>query len=835
MAEDKKNRLPHLLVSGTATTNRYTRPKTVVTSNLNTPLRNRAQHAKHLLQQLENAQIQEISIIQEQKAFGLDTENGIYLSFESEPSFELKFDSLELQRSGIELCSIKQADDKTIATVFVAEGKLTTFLRKISQYRDEDTTPHNQKTPSKPKNKDLVESISAIKLAALKELWTDSPELFPVTNEIIWWEIWLRNSKKIDYEAFLRKHAQQLEMTVSTEAIHFLDRTVLLVNGNKEQVSRSINLLGSIAEVRQAKETAAFFTSMGHIEQSEWINEALPHINPPPDNSPSVCLLDTGVNENHPLLQSIISPDSVHSYDKPNWGTDDRYGHGTPMAGLIAYGDLTTPLSTTGSIELTHTIESVKVLQAPGSKINDGPYGAITRESIARVEVNTDPKRLYCMAVSTTDGRDRGRPSSWSATIDALTSGYEDERYRLIILSAGNTNPNKRHHYPDSSLTDEVHDPGQAWNALTVGGYTEKAWLDLGEYPGWQPIAPTGDLSPSSCTSMEWAKNWPIKPDIVMEAGNMAINPENGTADYIDDSLQLLTTGHQFTLNKPLISFGDTSAASALAARLAAMLMAQYPDYWPETIRALLVHSARWTDAMKSRFLPNIERNHRRSHYRQLLRYCGYGTPNTEELFWSAKSELTLVAQDMLQPFQKEKSNIKTRDINIHSLPWPTEVLHSLPDDTRVEMKVTLSYFVEPNPGERGWANKYRYASHGLRFDVRRPLESIKKFQQRINQQARDEEYNRNTAKDSGKWLLGENLRKLGSIHSDTWSGSAAELAQRRYIAVYPLIGWWKERHNLQRWGKQARYSLIVTIKTPSIETDIYTPVSNQISVEIAI
>ncbi|MDP1557622.1 MAG: hypothetical protein Q8K59_12405 [Nitrosomonas sp.] len=188
-----------------------------------------------------------------------------------------------------------------------------------------------------------------------------------------------------------------------------------------------------------------------------------------------------------------------------------------------------------------------------------------------------------------------------------------------------------------------------------------------------------------------------------------------------------------------------------------------------------------------------------------------------------------------MQPYDKEKSTVKTSDINLHSLPWPSEVLRDLPADTRVEMRSTLSYFIEPNPGSRGWVNKYRYASHGLRFDVRRSLESLDEFKQRINQVARDEEYNRQSKPESGEWQLGENLRSLGSIHSDTWYGSAAELAERGYIAVYPVLGWWKERANLERWGKQARYALIVSIKTPGIETDIYTPVENQISLPVVV
>ncbi len=828
MAEDHKDRLPHLLLHETASTERYTRPGTGGGRKLKTPPRTRAQHAESLLQQFEAAREQESDIIQAQKAFGLDAGNGLYLTFESESEFDLKFQSLEYERSGIELCSVKEFEGREVATVFVPEGKLEYFLRKIIRYRDED----KKEKPGEPKEQELIESISAIKLAALEQLFTDDPDLFPKDDEAIWWEVWLRNSDQIDHEAFLREHAAQLEMRVSEESIQFLDRTVVLVHGTKVQMTRSIRLLGAIAEVRRAKDAADFYTGMDRQEQQGWINHALERLTPPPEDAPSICLLDTGLNEKHPLLQPAADPADMHSYDAPNWGTDDRYGHGTPMGGLSVYGDLTEPLSGDDPIELTHWLESVKIMPEPGHHQDKHLYGAITRESISRVEIKRPGRdRTFCMAVTTTDNRDRGRPSSWSAAIDAITSGSEDDTRRLVILSAGNTDLVERQQYPDSNLTDEVHDPGQAWNALTVGGYTEKVLLDTAKYPGWQPIAPAGDLAPSSCTSMDWRKTWPIKPDVVMEAGNMAINPDDGSADYIDDALQLLTTGHQFAIGKQLLSFGDTSAASALAAKLAARVQAQYSDYWPETVRALLVHSATWTETMWTRMLPA---NPKQSDFRRLLRYCGYGVPDEAVLLWSASNALTLIAQESLQPFFKDDDKrIKTRDVHLHALPWPVEVLEEL-GEAPVEMRVTLSYFIEPNPGERGWANKYRYASHGLRFAVRRPLETEQQFHQRINQYARDEEYQKQTPQDQG-WLLGERLRNFGSIHSDTWQGTATELAARRHIAVYPILGWWKERPNLERWGRQARYALIVSIRTPGVETDIYTPVANMIGVPVPV
>ena len=264
-------------------------------------------------------------------------------------------------------------------------------------------------------------------------------------------------------------------------------------------------------------------------------------------------------------------------------------------------------------------------------------------------------------------------------------------------------------------MTDSIHDPAQAWNALTVGGCTDKVLIDAVRYPGWQPLAERGDLSPCSCTSTTWGK-WPLKPDIVMEAGNMASNPALPDPDYIDDGLQLLSTGHDFIGQRPLVTFGDTSASAALAARFAAMVWAKYPALNPETVRALMVHSAEWTPAMVARFT----NDHGDVDYKNLLRCFGYGVPNLRRLLSSLNNSLTLVSESSLQPFFKDGGRIKTREMRPHPLPWPTEALQAL-ENADVSMRVTLSYFVEPSPGARGWTPRYGYQSHGLRFAVRNP------------------------------------------------------------------------------------------------------------------
>jgi len=289
----------------------------------------------------------------------------------------------------------------------------------------------------------------------------------------------------------------------------------------------------------------------------------------------------------------------------------------------------------------------------------------------------------------------------------------------------------------------------------------------------------------------------------------------------------LLTT-HWRLIEKLLTVSGDTSAATSLAARMAATLQAEYPEFWPETIRALLVHSAEWSPAMKARFNPLNDNKE------NLLRYCGFGAPDFMKALRSAANSLTLIAQDELQPFDKINGRYQTFDMHLHSIPWPEDVLQGL-GETDVDMKVTLSYFIEPNPASRGWTKKFNYASCGLRFEVKRPLESVAHFMQRINKAARDEEYSRTTGGSSSNWFLGTNLRSKGSLHSDHWSGTASELSQCGYVAVYPVTGWWKERHQLGRWNRKARYSLIVSISTPRIDVDLYTPIINQIKPVIQI
>jgi hypothetical protein len=264
------------------------------------------------------------------------------------------------------------------------------------------------------------------------------------------------------------------------------------------------------------------------------------------------------------------------------------------------------------------------------------------------------------MAVSAPDQRDRGLPTSWSAEIDSLSSAADDQEAgirKLFVLSGGNRSfEDLARNCFDGSLTDSIHDPGQSWNAVTVGGYTQRALITEPVYKGWSPLANAGELSPSSTTSKTWVSQWPIKPEIVAESGNYAIAPNDEITSC--DSLGLLTTNRRFP-TPYFTTTGDTSAAAANIAHLAAIISARYPKAWPETLRAILIHSARWNKQMmaQAKFDPSVSK----ANLETLLRCFGYGAPNLERALESTGNALTLIAQEKILPFEKYTNTCPTR------------------------------------------------------------------------------------------------------------------------------------------------------------------------------
>jgi hypothetical protein len=750
--------------------------------------------------------------------------SGVYLEVELRRGE--KPDLLEGKRDGMRPGATRRDEDETtIVALYVPDAARPALEHILQDYRSGPLTPLRQKPP----RQDRVEAIEAIRQARLETLWTDEPEALPANpQEVIWWEVWCFKS--------LADHVVSAVDRLGARAasldnrLQFPEFTVIPVLASRVIIELMLFATVGIAELRRASATPTVLIEeredqFGRVqslaERTIW----------PPNDAPAVCLLDTGVNRAHMLIEPALSAADTTAVREEWGGGDAPEGHGTGMAGLALHGDLLAPLSDEREVILTHRLESVKVVPPDGFPPNDPKsYGSITQAAAARAEIAApDRSRVFCLAV-TNENVSGSRPTTWSSAIDQAAAGQmlgdeEGAPRRLFLVSAGNAPPHIERERILPADDYPIEDPAQAWNALTVGGYTDKVAIDDDGLEQWTPFSVAGDLSPFTRTSVTWPQGRaPFKPEIVMEAGNRAVDP-TGHEVLTAESLQLLTTGSAVDTH-PLVPFAATSAAVAQAARLAAMLTAAFPDLWPETVRALIIHSAEWTEIMK---VP-LDGANKRDAY-ALLRRFGYGVPSFERAVASAQNHLALVAQNTITPFRIQGQR-KFRECHFYRLPWPREKLEELGGQD-IRLKITLSYFIEPNPGSSSAVDPQRYQSFGLRFDLRRRLETEVQFLRRVNPCERDDPMHREPGVADEGWRFGPQSISAGSLHCDEWTGPAIQLVTRDLICVKPVMGWWRTRGTTEECKRTARYAVIATLSSPDVDIDLYTPIETLIAREV--
>ena len=787
---------------------------------------------------------------QDQRRADFDLEElqslGVVITLEGGRGFPLKLESLE-QRSRHRdaprpkwlLLSVHPETDSSPerAQVWVSDEYRAKFLELFEKFLGAETSS------GKPRNAPLVANIARIKAAALVDLWQSGGD--PPTTGLHWWEVWLQPTDKALELA--SSFADEGKLQITERALKLDNRHVVWMRARWDDLSALLFSAVPVTELRRPTFVDTI-EDLERDEQQEYIGDLAARVIAAGDDSSAVCLLDTGVRRTHVLLEPSLAADDAHSVVGQQTGDVD--GHGTAMAGLALLGPLDPLLLGTDSERLLHRLESVKLLpdqlrpDQPRHRHEPEAYGVVTAEAVALPEITKgDRRRAYAMPI-TSEADQPGEPSLWSATIDALAAGPDvgrtdgviellgvptDSAKRLIVVSAGNVDPPYETAYLEKCDHSPIQDPAQAWNAVIVGASTHLVESSSDpSFTGWSPLAEEGDVSPHSRTSViAGGDQWPIRPDICMEGGNVLTD---GAGDFhaCHPVVSLRTTGDD---DRAVRSANATSAATAQAARLAARALAIYPDYWPETIRGLLTHQAEWTPRMRKA----IDEETGKKKRRQLLKRYGWGIPDDDAVLSSARNAVTMVVQDSFVPFTGHDHAI--RQFRLHELPWPAQALGDL-GATDVELRVTLSYFIEPSASRRGWRRRYAYASHGLRFELRAPNETTEEFVRHINRATdREEDGDRAASSGTENWLIGPDQRNKGSLHQDVWMGHGAELATSGVVAVHAVGGWWKNNKRKDRQDLPVRYALLVSLRTPAQDIDLYTPVAVEIDVptEIAV
>ncbi len=565
-------------------------------------------------------------------------------------------------------------------------------------------------------------------------------------------------------------------------------------------------------------------------------------LQPPAVDAPAVVILDTGIATAHPLLKPAILSATTASDLIPS--PEDTNGHGTKMAGVALYRDLGAAIER-GNAVAPHWLQSSRLLVQPGqgtaSDDNYVNWPVLTLGAVRSAE-DADPRprdRVFVLAITRTMQEpplDGLVATLWSQAIDQIV--HHEGHGRLLVVSAGNARYDQwlalAEQHPQLQLSEKIHQPAQAANALTVGAFTTRVELPGSkDYAEAQVVAKRpGGISPFTSTGLS-GNEWPIKPDVVMEGGNLAIS--GSLPDASVPTLSALTTNHRHTLGQPLGQISMTSEATARAANLAACIWAVEPKLRPETIRGLIVHSASWTPEMVAQFGGMNDR----------LPACGYGVPDERLARECAQERATVLIEDEMpnavveeEPKKKppKRPTTKTtepklrRKLKLFRLPIPSELLGETDPD--VELRVTLSYFTEPNKFGRTV-----FRGLDLKWDMQGPQESESAFLQRINVLKRpkgaDGKRQKVAATKSFPWDLGVQLRSRGTVQSDRWRGKMSALAGDKLIAIIPVLGWWDQRRHLKEQGM--RFSLIVSVFGPGVYAAIKPRVEVPISMSIEI
>lgn len=756
----------------------------------------------------------------------VESVGGTYLNFQVAKA-SLVEESLDTTR-GAQLMNVRPVDGNGAeeqVTLFLPQERINWFNRKLNEYdRNPDVVvdENGEEKTKKRKNQRLVNAVSDIQAARLQHFFSLQTDLLAlqdgVARDI---EVWFAEETYDDDT--VKEKLRALGILHGARTLVFNQVIILLVNANAHQLMQIVHSLRGVTEFRIYHDPSVLL-SKNEVGTSEWMHLIQQDIIRADDPLVRIAVLDTGVNPNHPLLSDFLpSERCVSAIASGN--TLDQENHGTGLASLALYGDLTDVIYSGSRVRITSDLSSVKLLSLnEGERNKQEMYALITEDAI--LQGKESGACILCSAVTDKDHSvDDARASSTSAAIDETL--YNDGKCdSVFLISAGNVEQRLNGlPYPDYLYLENIQDPAQAWNAITVGAYTNKVAIHDPSWANQNVVAPADGISPFSRTSVLWGAN-AVKPEILMEGGNSILYGDT-LASPEDLSLIVAHAGNGLVPGGFDI-FNATSAATGLATRLAAKIKYYNPNLKALSIRALMIHSADWTQEMK-----DMCTDHGILNVKTLLHSCGYGVPDEKKAIVSSDSRVTFIAEDVIKPFTQGSANkLKFGYMNLYKMPWPKDLLMSLGDQT-VRLKITLSYYIKPSPGIRSHLNKYSYQSIRLKFDVCGPQETVHEFENRIKHLVEDGEVRSRDPELANRWTIGIINRNQGSICSDSFEATGASMAACDTIAIYPSGGWFKNR--LENLDMEIPYSLVVTLESPLEEVMLYNEVEAAIAQRIPI
>lgn len=387
----------------------------------------------------------------------------------------------------------------------------------------------------------------------------------------------------------------------------------------------------------------------------------------PPENGPRLCIIDSGIVSNHPLLAPYVGHEMAFltSDESPA----DTNGHGTMVGGIAVYGDMRACYEAR-SFSSDITLYSARILNEQCMFDDEKLIITQLRAAIAFFTAEPYRCRIFNISIGSFSAEDlhSRRQNRHAEALDILAREFKV----LIIVSAGNNQNMSVSNvveaeealisYPVSLLSNDskLNDFAMAAIPITVGALAQYDGIALRRGDNNNDIVRliANADQPSPITRTGAGIQGAIKPEFVHYGGSHIFDRSSPRPIHHDIGTAIMSLSHR-PLERLFAYNVGTSFAAPRVARLAAKLENKLVhefniDPHPNLIRALLATSARIPEPSRNVLDTTGDRH-------AAVKVCGYGLPDEDLSLYSADRRVTLFAQ----------SDIQVDNFHIYSIPIP--------------------------------------------------------------------------------------------------------------------------------------------------------------------
>ncbi|HBR1600098.1 S8 family peptidase [Klebsiella quasipneumoniae] len=702
---------------------------------------------------------------------------------------------------GVEFVS---QENKQVCVVFSDEQGLATFAEHLSSLGLGNT---------ELTYKQILEALDGIEgwSAEDRKSWALRRYGFPVTERFkLDVELWpvevAHHPRRIDlytrFEQWLQEQGISRQDKVNLDSLLIYRVDVSLAQAEYLLAHRDVRLIDLPPS-----------SGISYQQINRDINTLPDHLISPAAKASRVCILDSGINTNHPLLSAAIAESASFIPDQDAF---DQEGHGTAVASIALYGDVEA-CNESNFWQPQLWLYNGKVLNERAE------FNAETIESTLTTAVAyfTDLGcRIFNLSLGNVNAPYDGRHIRGMAyLLDTLARQYNV----LFVVSAGNFSGSDAPPVPQNSWRDEypdyllheasiIIDPAPALNVLTVGSVARhNATSDAQRRPDdIQHLCPATENQPSPFTRHGPSVKGAFKPDVVAHGGNVASSVRQGQWQAHMRGLGVLSCHHQFQGNTLFKELSGTSFAAPYITHLAGRLLNEYPEMSASMLRAMLVNHASVSQEMTQTFPEAMRESYKNTpatRNREIERdVTGYGIIDEDALYCSSENVVVMRCEEQ----------IENNAHQFFELPFPASFLRS--QRATREIRITLAY----SPAVRTTRLDYTATRIGFRLVKGRSLDEV---QASFNHQTQSETETRSDDAQTNR-VVSAQQRERGTVQSSVWTFRQRNPDEKWFIVVTRQDRDWGEAFS----SEQEPYALVVTATDRDNEqAQLYTQIQAQI------